>query len=477
MNNYEYVLVDSYKRSDGTPTNFKFELNKKIKNINCIELVHSSFSNTIHNITNKHKLYWQEEGNYRITSENTFKYKVKDVLNLDIEKTMRFRIRIRSINDDGDEIFNYKPINSVDGFDHYVISFNTDYDWDFQRMTSYIQTEMRRLTGIDTITCKQISGSSQYLQIKTNDENIKIKFFSITENPMYEYLNLTINNNTDLTMTYSDIIQTNGLPNWESEERSFILNDLIYTDIDTLADNLQSLFDQASLNRIESGFTIFYDGIDRIQLTSRKIIKFTIDNFLFESDVYKNIFLSNEVQINSEIKSFNFPAGSYTIDDLTLVIKTQMNAISSHGGYSLNFEEGTFKLEIKNDKPFKLLFSKQESVFRQLGYEQIDTDFNIEHVSDHTINLDSIDAILVNIIGIPTLINSKSTSGSFLIPVNSLRGEIDVQNKNSTFEQKVKVNNSDLSSLQITRIDTDGNILSSDELNLKMLLKCYINDY
>ena len=477
MDSYEYVLVDSYKRSDGTPTNFKFELNKKIKNINCVELVHSSFSNTIHNITNKNKLYWQEEANYRITSGNTFKYKVKDVLNLNTEKTMRFRIRIRSINDDGDEVFNYKPINSVDGFDHYVISFNTDYDWDFQRMTSYIQTEMRRLTGIDTITCKQISGSSQYLQIKTNDEDIKIKFFSITENSIYDYLNLTINNNTDLTMTYSDTIISNGLPNWVSDERSFILNDLIYTDIDTLADNLQSLFDQASLNRIESGFTIFYDGIDKIQLTSRKIIKFTVDNFLFESNIYKNIFISNEVKISSEIKSFNFPSGSYTIDDLTLVIKTQMNVISSHGGYSLDFEEGNFKIDIKNDKPFKLLFSKQESIFRQLGYKQEDTDFNIEHVSDHTINLDSIDAILVNITGLPTIINTKNTSGSFLITVDSQRGDININYKNSTFEQKVKVNNLDLSSLQITLIDTDSNILSSDELNLKMLFKCYINDY
>jgi hypothetical protein len=154
-----------------------------------------------------------------------------------------------------------------------------------------------------------------------------------------------------------------------------------------------------------------------------------------------------------------------------------MNAISSHGGYNINYEEGNFKLEIKNDKPFKLLFSYEDSIYRQLGYEKIDTDFNIEHVSDHTINLDSIDAILVNIIGIPTIINSKSTSGSFLIPVNSLRGEIDVQNKNNTFEQKVKVNNLDLSSMQITLIDTDGYILSSDELNLKMLFKCYTNNY
>ena len=116
-------------------------------------------------------------------------------------------------------------------------------------------------------------------------------------------------------------------------------------------------------------------------------------------------------------------------------------------------------------------------MYRQLGYEKIDTDFNIQHVSNHTINLDSIDAILVNIIGIPTIINTKTTSGSFLIIVNSLRGDIDINNKNNTFEQKVKVNNLDLSSLQIILIDTDGNILSSDELNLKVLFKCYTNNY
>ena len=92
-------------------------------------------------------------------------------------------------------------------------------------------------------------------------------------------------------------------------------------------------------------------------------------------------------------------------------------------------------------------------------------------------NLDACDAILINIVNIPTIINTKNTAACFYVPVNSVRGQSQIISTNHLFEQKIQVNNLDLCSLQISLIDTEGRIISSDELNLKMLFKCYTNNY
>ena len=63
------------------------------------------------------------------------------------------------------------------------------------------------------------------------------------------------------------------------------------------------------------------------------------------------------------------------------------------------------------------------------------------------------------------------------MPVNSVRGENQIINSNQLFEQRIKVHNLDLSSMQISLIDTEGRIISSDEMNLKLLFKCYTNNY
>ena len=154
---YEYCLIDSYKRSDGTPTNFKYELNKRIKNINSVELVHASFNNTIHNFTrDNNKFYFQEEGgNYTILNTN-ISYQVKDVLNLSEVKEIKFKLRFRTIDSDDVENYTYEP-QTGDYYYHVEIANNAD--WTIQTMIQYLQTEFRKIPGIANFTVKQFGGS------------------------------------------------------------------------------------------------------------------------------------------------------------------------------------------------------------------------------------------------------------------------------------------------------------------------------
>ena len=63
MHNYEYILIDSSKRSNGSACDFSYELNRPVRDIKKLELVYSSLSNTILTFTDRDYFYFQEEGN------------------------------------------------------------------------------------------------------------------------------------------------------------------------------------------------------------------------------------------------------------------------------------------------------------------------------------------------------------------------------------------------------------------------------
>ena len=47
-------------------------------------------------------------------------------------------------------------------------------------------------------------------------------------------------------------------------------------------------------------------------------------------------------------------------------------------------------------------------------------------------------------------------------------------NENQSFNQSIYTGNLDLSTLDIKLLNDEGDILESEELNLKMLIKCFI---
>jgi len=67
MNSIEYVLIDSYRRTSGNPTNFKYQLSRPIRNVYQIDLVYCSFSNTLLTFKSSDKLVILEIGGTTLT--------------------------------------------------------------------------------------------------------------------------------------------------------------------------------------------------------------------------------------------------------------------------------------------------------------------------------------------------------------------------------------------------------------------------
>jgi hypothetical protein len=398
-------------------------------------------------------------------------YQVKDVLNLSEMKEIKFKLRFRTIDSDGVENYTYEPQT---GDYYYHIEIANNVDWSVNTLITYLQTEFKKIAGIANFSVKQFGGSSTYIEFHTNDDDVMIKLYP-SDNDIYDEMNIDVDSYNVSTAPYSTFINT-SLPDWVSDIRNVTLPTNTFSNIDDLVNTLQNSFDLVTLNRAEDKFTILSTPENKITCFNRKIIKF-VDNQFFENGLFSSFFTSDEIIFTPPILQFEFPIGSYSLDDVETVLTANLNHLSS--GYITKHEEGIFKLEIKNTlgKKFKILFSKYDSVYRQLGFQNEDTVYLDDHISPHTLNLDPCDAILINIINIPTIINTKDTASCFYLPINSVRGESQIVNSNQLFEQRIKVHNLDLSSMQISLINTEGRSISSDEMNLKMLFRCYTSNF
>ena len=191
-----------------------------------------------------------------------------------------------------------------------------------------------------------------------------------------------------------------------------------------------------------------------------------------------NEFLNSHTSLSSTIfqnnmNSIQFENGSYTSDDILEFLKLKLNS-EGRSGYDAQISLSNFKINISNEtKKFKIFFSKDDSVFKRFGFQQKDTLYLNEHISDFTASLESSDYILVQIRGVSTPITNKKTSGCFFIPIISSRYEVQTINENQSFNQCIYTGNLDLSTMDLKLLNDEGDILSSSELNLKMLIKCY----
>ena len=83
MQNYEYILIDSSKRSNGSACDFSYELNRPVRDIKKLELVYSSLSNTILTFTDRDYFYFQEmDGHPYIPGTNKKLYLEEDVISI-----------------------------------------------------------------------------------------------------------------------------------------------------------------------------------------------------------------------------------------------------------------------------------------------------------------------------------------------------------------------------------------------------------
>ena len=219
---------------------------------------------------------------------------------------------------------------------------------------------------------------------------------------------------------------------------------------------------------------------ETIMEITNNMTKFRIINntdslpFIFSNEELSNIQTSEPSTVfQGEIKSIQFENGSYTSDDILEFLKLKLNS-EGRSGYDAQISLSNFKIKISNEtKKFMIYFSKDNSVFKRFGFQQKDTGYLNQHISDYTASLESSDYILVQIRGVSTPITNKKTSGCFFIPIISSRYEVQTINENQSFNQLIYTGNLDLSTLDIKLLNDEGNVLESEELNLKMLIKCY----
>ena len=247
---------------------------------------------------------------------------------------------------------------------------------------------------------------------------------------------------------------------------------------DELKAEIQFALDIFNMVRVNDYKIDIIDGTEMKITNTKKTFRIVNDvdsiPFVFTDNDFSNNHLSNPSTVfQGEINSIQFENGSYTSDDILEFLKLKLNS-EGRSGYDAQISLSTFKITISNSlRKFNILFSKNESVWKRFGFKNQDTEFLNEHISDYTASLESSDYILVQIKNVPTPITNKHTSACFFIPIISSRYEVQTISEMQSFNQSIYVGNLDLSSLDIKILNDEGSVVESQELNLKMLIKCY----
>lgn len=181
---------------------------------------------------------------------------------------------------------------------------------------------------------------------------------------------------------------------------------------------------------------------------------------------------------NGTEKSFQIPDGQYSVTEIVDFIQTNMNSLST--GYIVTYSETSFKISVQNTNPalfFQLLFSKEDSPYRQLGSLNLDTALgNVTFKMPNAINLDSTDLLFINIAQLGNTITHGAISASFVVPVTVPRGSVQTFNKNSFYEQKYALTHggASIDTFDISLYNDRGRLVSaSSDIALKLVLKVY----
>lgn len=580
MSNHEYILIDSYKRTSGTSSDFIYELNKPMRDIKKVELVYSSFSNTILTFTEKDYLYLQEDTKSFSPGTNNKFYFEEELVSINIGLQMyyteytydtskpfkAFKL-IEKITSNSVQIEKYitlsydqymAPVeqfasnvqtlmNNISPTKNYVVSYgldgkmtisNTDTDYKtfslnfipprgdflslykelgFGLVTTYDFSNS--FTSDNKIDKSQLlsknernvlleagiytfNGFLAMLQDKMNQNGLtynielfdgRIKIELLQDDPNVQSIfNIKHSDGSMNILGFGAIVDTAHytISNTNSyiflapyvlpgTTRTCSITNVPY-DIEAITRSLQAQINIASNS--SHYYEVSVEDNNKIKIynaTLRFKVKLLNGDYLrlnFNTDpeyINSQISGSNTSSFEEDVIKLQFKSGSYTSDEVLDFIKTQLNS-SGRSGYDITLSQSTFKITITNSsKSFKLLFSYPDSVFRRLGYKNINTGYAPYHTSSYVANLESSDYLLIQIKNIATVITNKETSACFFIPVISTRYEVQTINENQSFNQTIPTYNLDLSDLHVKVLSDEGEVINSAELNLKMLIKCY----
>ena len=561
MHNYEYILIDSSKRSNGGPCDFSYELNRPIRDISKMELVYSSLSNTILTFTTDDYFYFQEEGNPFVPGIKNKLYIQENSLNVvrhDIFYKEEIKIPLAF-----NPAFKWYETDGITIYEHAFVITQADFDLSLPSFLLLLSTKMEEQGSnryllkvvsngvtmqihpeseavfqfgldflLDDVIYKKLGFQKKRYEYNTtftsteplvkngsSDRQITIPTglynFSAFLTTLQDKLNNVIESNFEYIVTLDDGFVSIEVLQDETFSKKFQLTGGLSIEYFGYVLPFPSVFDvkhkaylklEGTINKIEiyNGpyynpdeltskiqnsldlLNLRYQSNYQCQILDTKLIitndisKFRIINktdsllFTFNNDEFLNIHTSLPSTIfQIFMHSIQFENGSYTSDDILEFLKFKLNS-EGRSGYDVSISLSSFKISINNPvKKFLIYFSKYNSVWKRFGFKQKDTLYLNEHISDYTASLESSDYILVQIKNVPTPITNKKTSGTFFIPIISSRYEVQTISENQSFNQSIYVGNLDLSDVHIKLLNDEGDVISSEELNLKMLIKCY----
>ena len=149
MQNYEYILIDSSKRSNGSACDFSYELNRPVRDIKKLELVYSSLSNTILTFTDKDYFYFQEEGNAYTPGTTNKIYIEEPILNI-TGYTFEYGEETKTIVT-GDRVFKFYEIadDEITKIYHSFLIKEAEFNLPMSEFATFLNTKFREIGSFD----------------------------------------------------------------------------------------------------------------------------------------------------------------------------------------------------------------------------------------------------------------------------------------------------------------------------------------
>lgn len=156
--------------------------------------------------------------------------------------------------------------------------------------------------------------------------------------------------------------------------------------------------------------------------------------------------------------------GTYTITDLLVEIKTQMDLASGVDTYTITYDNTTSKITFTSSNPnFELLWATgtnpDDSAWYELGFNQVDTGLAISHTSTRTINISGPYELQLRIAQFKNVVkDTKNFTSCFVIPLDVQYGDIKYWKYQDEYDASINCQVTNLTYLDVELISEFGRI-------------------
>ena len=412
MQNYEYILIDSSKRSNGNACDFSYELNRPVRDIKKLELVYSSLSNTILTFTDKDYFYFQEEGNpYTPPTTNNKIYIEEPSLTITGYNFTYGEETTTLVS--GDRVFKFYEIaeDEVTKIYHNFLISEYQYNLPINEFASFLNTKFREIGSFDYSVSYDYGLDDFIIKIATHgyigviskfgldfdtdlDIHLKIGFLKMTYEPndVFVSTNSTIENPEVISRVERYVY----IPTGNYSFNGFIdkLQQLLNNNDESFSYRVEFIYDLLSISVIQDetnkikkftlpgaaghayldklGFTHMFTTPYEIRHIASKVIEGTTYTITLDNIAYYPNTLSLEIQ--NKLKVIN---NNYTVEILD---ETTMKIVNNITKFKIINNTDSLPFIFSNDELSHIQISDASTVFQGEGSIKI---FNLKMVLIH----------------------------------------------------------------------------------------------